>query len=179
MDTSVVYIIITVVLAGIFAYRLLYKPPATDIQLKQAEERAQALVYEADSLKVRVGMLEGLLHSKDKDLTAVQENMLALQSQLNDEINRNAKVVSQSKSSQVRLGGIVETLAPFMMEGYDHKRMRFLGNPIDLIAFEEHGIYFIEIKSGDSKMSKGQKHIKKLIEAGKVYFKDFRIKGAK
>ena len=84
--------------------------------------------------------------------------------------------VSKRKSSEVKLGAIAETLTPFL-EGfpYNPKNLRSLGSPIDYVSFEEEGVTFIEVKSGDSKLSKKQKDIKKLIEEGKVKFEIHRI----
>jgi len=86
------------------------------------------------------------------------------------------KLVSEQKSKEVRLGAIAETLAPFL-DGfpYDPKKLRALGSPIDYIAFEDDCIVLIEIKSGDSKLSKNQKSIKSIVESGNVRFETYRI----
>ncbi len=82
----------------------------------------------------------------------------------------------QKKSSEVRLGQISENLAPFLKSfKYNPKKAHFLGNPIDYIVFEDDKIVFLEIKSGESKLSDGQKNIKKLIIEGKVEFDQMRI----
>jgi len=86
------------------------------------------------------------------------------------------KLLSQKKSSEVRLGQISENLAPFLKNfKYDPKRCHFLGNPIDYIIFEDDKIVFLEIKSGESKLSQSQKNIKELIIKGKVEFAQMRI----
>lgn len=91
---------------------------------------------------------------------------------------RNDVVISQKKSSETKLGQISEQIAPFL-EGYNHdpKETRFLGSPIDLIAFNfaKPAITFIEIKTGDAKESKRQKIIKEAIRQGKVYYEQMRI----
>jgi len=85
-------------------------------------------------------------------------------------------LLSQKKSSEVRLGQISENLAPFLKDfKYNPKKAHFLGNPIDYIIFEENKIVFLEIKSGESKLSEGQRNIKKLIQDGKVEFDQMRI----
>ena len=87
-----------------------------------------------------------------------------------------SKLLSQKKSSEVRLGQISENLAPFLKDfKYNPKKAHFLGNPIDYIIFEENKIVFLEIKSGESKLSEGQRNIKKLIQDGKVEFDQMRI----
>jgi predicted Holliday junction resolvase-like endonuclease len=86
------------------------------------------------------------------------------------------KLLSQKKSSEVRLGQISENLAPFLAEfKYNPKKCHFLGNPIDYIIFEDDKIVFLEIKSGESRLSDTQKNIKKIIESKEVYFDTMRI----
>jgi predicted Holliday junction resolvase-like endonuclease len=67
-------------------------------------------------------------------------------------------------------------MAPFINDWpYDHRRFRFLGDPIDGIQFTPNEIIFVEIKTGKSRLSSSQKNIKKLVVAGKVSFATFRI----
>ena len=86
------------------------------------------------------------------------------------------KLLSQKKSSEVRLGKVAENMAPFFADWpYDPNRFRFLGNPIDGISFNENEVVFIEIKSGGARLSKGQKHVRDLVRAGKIKFVSFKI----
>ena len=88
----------------------------------------------------------------------------------------NDKVVSQRKSSEVRLGRIAENMAPFFSGWpYDANNFRFLGNPIDGIQFTDDSIIFIEIKSGGARLTQSQKVVKKLVKEGKIQFATFRI----
>ena len=91
-----------------------------------------------------------------------------------------SKLLSQKKSSEVRLGQISEQLAPFL-DGftYDTKNTKFLGQPIDLIAFEQDKVVFIEVKTGGAQLSPKQRHIKDLIQNGQVFWEEFRISGNK
>lgn len=86
------------------------------------------------------------------------------------------KEISCRKSKEVRLGQIAEQIIPFL-EHFNHnpKSLRALFSPIDYVAFEEDQITFIEVKTGNSQLSKKQKGIKKLIEEGKVAFEIHRI----
>ena len=76
------------------------------------------------------------------------------------------------------MGNAAEQLAPFL-EGFNHdpRYLRFLGSPIDYIAFDRDCVTFVEIKSGNSHLSHNQKNIKKLIKEGKVKWQEFRISG--
>jgi len=86
------------------------------------------------------------------------------------------KTVSQKKSSEVRLGKISEQMVPFTEQWpWDPNNFRFLGSPIDGISFNEDELIFIEIKTGRSKLSKGQVKVRELVETGKVRFVSCRI----
>ncbi len=86
-------------------------------------------------------------------------------------------LLSQKKSSEVRLGQISEQLAPFLSQfPYDPKKVQFLGNPIDYIYFGDDEVVLIEVKSGNARLSKKQRAIKKLVLNGKVTWKELRIK---
>ena len=86
------------------------------------------------------------------------------------------KILSQKKSSEVRLGKIGENMAPFIKDWpYEHRRFRFIGDPIDGIQFTDDEVIFVEIKTGKSRLTHSQRNIKKLVAEGKVSFATFRI----
>ena len=87
-----------------------------------------------------------------------------------------AKLLHQKKSSEVRLGRVGENLAPFTEKWpWDINNFRFLGSPIDGVQFNEDEVLIIEIKTGNSRLSKNQKYIKELVEQGKVRFVSYKI----
>lgn len=87
------------------------------------------------------------------------------------------KLRKAKKSSEVRLGKIGEQLFPFLHNyPYDAKDFRFIGSPIDGIQFEEDVIVFVEVKTGNSKLTSKQKHIKSLIKRKKVRWLTVTIK---
>lgn len=88
------------------------------------------------------------------------------------------KLLSQKKSSEVRLGQVSEQLAPFLKEfPYDPKKAHFLGMPVDYIVFNDNEVVFLEVKSGGAQLSPVQRTIKQLILNGKVSWKEMRING--
>lgn len=90
--------------------------------------------------------------------------------------NNYSKLLSQKKSSEVRLGQISENLAPFLKDfKYDPRKTHFLGNPIDYVIFEEDKVVFLEIKSGEAKLSQSQKRIKEMVKNGSVEWDEMRI----
>jgi len=99
-----------------------------------------------------------------------------LYKRLGEEIAKGRKILSQKKSSEVRLGKIGENMAPFIKDWpYEHRRFRFIGDPIDGIQFTDEEIIFVEIKTGRSRLTTSQRNIKRLVAAGKVSFATFRI----
>jgi predicted Holliday junction resolvase-like endonuclease len=88
-------------------------------------------------------------------------------------------LLSQKKSSEIITGQIAEKLAPFLkVFDYDPQNLQFLGSPVDYIAFNDDDgeVVFIEIKSGNSRLTAKQRKIKKIIKAGAVRWEEIRIK---
>lgn len=86
------------------------------------------------------------------------------------------RMLSQKKSSEVRLGKIGENMAPFFLGWpYDPNKFRFLGNPIDGIQFDDDEVIFVEIKTGKARLTASQKSVKQLVQEGKVRFATFRV----
>lgn len=114
------------------------------------------------------------LQKKQSDLALKNQE---LENKLNEETVARKKVLSQKKSGEVRLGHIAETLAPFLDQfDFEPEECSFLGQPIDYISFGDDEITFIEVKSGNSQLSKKQRHIRDLVKAKLVSWKEVRIK---
>lgn len=114
------------------------------------------------------------LNNKEKKLLS---NIADLESRLLEETETRKKIVSQKKSSEVRLGNIAETLAPFLDQfDFDPETCTFLGKPIDYISFGEEEITLIEVKSGNSQLNSKQRKIRDQIKNNKVSWKEIRIK---
>jgi predicted Holliday junction resolvase-like endonuclease len=111
---------------------------------------------------------------REKDLS---NKIIELEKKLDSETESRKKILSQKKSSEVRLGHIAETLAPFLDQfDFEPERCSFLGQPIDYVSFGDDEITFIEVKSGNSQLSQKQKHIKHLVEQKLISWKEIRIK---
>jgi predicted Holliday junction resolvase-like endonuclease len=85
------------------------------------------------------------------------------------------------RSSAVTRGKVTEHIVPYL-PGFDldPKDIRFLGTPIDLIAFkglnapvEDIEIVFIEVKTGRSGLSAREKAVKKAVQERKVSWRVF------
>jgi len=113
------------------------------------------------------------IQAKEKDYEIAIEK---LKDELKEQEKLKAKVTSQKKSSEVRLGHIAETLAPFLDQfEFEPEECSFLGQPIDYISFGQDSVTFIEVKSGNSQLSAKQRKIRDQIKNGKVKWTEVRI----
>ena len=75
------------------------------------------------------------------------------------------------RSRQTLGGRFAEQLAPYFEEfNYDPTEARFLGSPIDFVVFpgiatgELREIVFVEVKTGESQLDRGQRRLRDLVE---------------
>jgi predicted Holliday junction resolvase-like endonuclease len=145
------------------------------------EDREQKLHQTITGLREVLSEEQQIIKTKELDLknqeAGLLKNIAEVQKNLDEETENRKKVVSQKKSSEVRLGNIAETLAPFLDQfDFDPENCIFLGKPIDYISFEDEIITFIEVKSGKAQLSTKQRHIRDLIKDKQVAWKQIRIK---
>jgi len=83
-----------------------------------------------------------------------------------------------NKSSQsVKYGKLTEQWIPFSKDApFDPQNFRFIGSPIDGIAFDNDKIYFCEFKTASSRLSEKQKHIKELVKNRLIEWFELNIK---
>lgn len=102
------------------------------------------------------------------------KNSSEFKKQRKDAVNRSRAVLG---------GQFSEQIAPFL-PGFpcNPGDVRFVGKPIDFVAFpgsaegdDIEEIYFIEVKSGQSKLSPREKQIKLAVEQGRVKYLEYRI----
>jgi predicted Holliday junction resolvase-like endonuclease len=80
------------------------------------------------------------------------------------------------RSLSTTYGRITEQWFPLMEQyPYDPQGFRFLGTPLDGVQFDDDKIVFVEFKTNRSQLSKSQRRFRELIEAGEVYFEEFRF----
>jgi predicted Holliday junction resolvase-like endonuclease len=94
--------------------------------------------------------------------------------------NKRKEAVMQSRA--VLGGQFSEQLAPYLPNfKYLPTECRFLGKPVDFICFkgmDEKNIsevVFVEVKSGNSKLSQQEKALKEAIEKKHVKFEEYRV----
>ena len=143
--------------------------------------RESQLEHTISSLQESLSNEQKLLRSREWEYELqtgkLSESLKNVESQLKAEILASQKLLSQKKSSEVRLGHIAEKLAPFLDQfDFEPENCIFLGQPLDYISFDEDMITFIEIKSGNSQLNARQRQIRDLVKAKHVSWKEIRIK---
>jgi|SRR3989338_3912165 len=90
------------------------------------------------------------------------------------ELKRKDEIIVNSFK---KFGRIFEQYAPFSskLSKDEKEHLLFLGKPIDAISFCQDKILFIEIKTGKAFRTPNQDRVKKLIEEGKVEFREVRF----
>ena len=136
---------------------------------------------EINLLKNKTAELNILNTNLEKSYSELETDYIKNKNDLENQIfeisEQKKKVTSQKKSSEVRLGHIAETLAPFLDQfEFDPETCVFLGRPIDYISFGDDEITFIEVKSGKSQLNSKQRHIRDQVKAKLVSWKEVRIK---
>lgn len=144
------------------------------------EKKIQILQNEVIALTEKNAKLNSLQFNLDldyKNFKKISEQQThELEQKLNSVSAEKSKIISQKKSSEVRLGHIAETLAPFLDQfDFDPEHCTFLGKPIDYISFGDSEITFIEVKSGKSQLNIKQRKIRDQIKNNKVSWKEVRI----
>ena len=152
-----------------------FKDLEKNLELKESQHRLsmeslkESFKHERKSIEEK--KIE--IQAKEKDF---EISIAKLTEDLEEQKNLKTKVTSQKKSSEVRLGHIAETLAPFLDQfEFNPEECSFLGQPIDYISFGQDDITFIEVKSGKSQLSSKQRKIRDQIQEGKVKWKEVRI----
>lgn len=72
-------------------------------------------------------------------------------------------------SQSVKYGKTMEQFLPFSENfPFSKQDFRFIGSPIDGIAFEQDKIVFVEFKSAGAQLSEKQKRIKELVKEKRI-----------
>tara|TARA_Y100001973_G_C5134316_1_gene299479 strand:+ start:484 stop:1095 length:612 start_codon:yes stop_codon:yes gene_type:complete len=150
------------------------------------EERASCQEREDNLNQTICNLQENLKNQSDifsENKLEIQAEKESLQLSLNDLSNElenikaeKSSLLSQKKSSEIRLGNIAETLAPFLDQfDFNPEECVFIGKPIDYISFGEDEITVIEVKSGKSQLNANQRRIRDQIKSNSVVWKEVRI----
>jgi predicted Holliday junction resolvase-like endonuclease len=87
------------------------------------------------------------------------------------------EILFKKQSQSVKYGKMTEQFLPFIKEfPFNPETFRFLGSPVDGVAFEENKIILCEFKTASSQLSEKQKKIKKLVKDKKVDWFELNVK---
>lgn len=118
-----------------------------------------------------------------KKIGNLKEQILTLEINHIEEVDK-ARKDSAYRSSNVQWGKTIENWAPYMKDfPIPPEDVNFLGMPIDYIGFtdtnnsDECTVHFIEIKSGNARLSTKQRNIKKAIEQNRVKWHEIKLEG--
>ena len=126
-----------------------------------------------------VGKRDAQIEELVKSNYELGKNTQRLECLLIEEHEKYDNLLHQKKSSEINLGLISETLTPFLKNfPYNPEDCRFLGQPLDYIIFDilNKRIVFLEVKSGNSRLSKTQKAIRDIILKKNVEWAVYRVK---
>ena len=100
---------------------------------------------------------------------------------------RTARADALKRSRAVIKGQVSENLAPMLPDfPYQLTDARFLGNPVDFIVFDGYSdaknsktskmkIVFVEVKSGKSQLTTGERIIRNAIRDKRIEWLEFRV----
>lgn len=157
--------------------KILDREQKTKIEFEKKLEllQNQVITLKENNAKLDSSYLNLTSNYKDLESSSLK-NVESLEEQLSELSEEKRKIVSQKKSSEVRLGNIAETLAPFLDQfNFNPEHCIFLGRPIDYISFGSKEITFIEIKSGKSQLNSKQRSIRDQVHNKQVAWKEIRI----
>lgn len=111
-----------------------------------------------------------------KEVSAIETKLEETCNELKEVTSKYEEARGKAISERVRLGQVGENFASFHDQfPYNRKNVRAMFQPIDLIYFGEDEIVFIDVKTGNSKLSSKQRKIRDNINNGKVRFEIHRI----
>jgi len=170
MDFFLEFGLILCIIIVIILYRKLDETQKSYIDLTRKHQKL------SDSNHSLNAALEAVTQQGISDKSSLESSLNAVCADLDVAKENYKTLLSQKKSSEVRLGNIAEKLVPFLdYFTYEPANAVFLGQPIDYVVFEEDGITFVEIKSGKSQLSAKQRNIRDLVKSKQVSWKEIRI----
>lgn len=155
-------------------FALMTENQKLEFQKTEAEVKVKSQQWAITELeKYKTTEIEALKKSIEENAIKAAANLLEKW-----KIENEAKIRQDAanRSYAVHMGKITEHLIPFHTKfPFNPKDARFIGSPIDLIVFdgasdeeENVTIYFVEIKTGKSRLSAKQQKIKSAVQNREV-----------
>jgi predicted Holliday junction resolvase-like endonuclease len=150
-------------------FELLTENQKLEFRRTEAEVKLKSQQWALSELeKYKTTELAGITKAIEENAINAAANLLQ---QWKAENEAKIRQDAANRSYAVNLGKITEHLVPFHTKfPFNPKDAKFIGNPIDLIVFdgasdeeEKVTIYFVEIKTGKSRLSSKQQKIKSAV----------------
>lgn len=168
MDNQTVFMLfVAVALAVVFAY--LYFS-------------LNSRVNEAVQAKVEQWKRRQLEHEKERLLELARSEARLELDQWKRSETKAIRSDAIARSQAVTLGKVTEHIIPYLPDfAFNPKDVRFLGTPVDFVAFDGlsagrvEKVVFVEVKTAGSKLSARERSVKAAVEAGSVEWLDLRF----
>jgi predicted Holliday junction resolvase-like endonuclease len=153
-------------------------------------ERIEVLGEQVIGMQSQVGFLQDELGSRSSKI----DDLITELGQESDKNDEKAVEIKKQKgraaSAHTTKGQILEKWCPFLDHpdidpDWEAKNWQFMGQPIDYIIFDwrenkeinvaDGKIIMLDVKSGGSQLTKKQRRIRDLIEAGNVEWRTIRL----
>jgi predicted Holliday junction resolvase-like endonuclease len=167
-------IIVGLIVVAIFLYNSFKTKTELIAQKKAADLKVQYQQWAFDEFeKFKKNEIAGIQKStQEQSIKAASVLLQEWKMEHESKIRQDAI----NRSYSVNLGKISEHLLPFHVKfPFNPQDARFLGSPIDMIVFDGHSekkdditVYIVEIKTGRSRLTDGQKKIKEAVIKGNV-----------
>jgi predicted Holliday junction resolvase-like endonuclease len=151
-------------------WRLKYRDEIYEDEKKRAEDQLQKW-RDVELTNIKSQIRENLL----------QKAKLAIQ-QWKNKYESNIRRDAIARSGATTAGKIAEQFVPFLPDfGFNPKDAKFIGQPVDFIVFdglsdkEIRQVVFIEIKTGQSTLTKRERQIRNAIVEKKILWKEIRL----
>ena len=178
-----IILIIIFLLIGFFIRHVFFEPGEWKDKKRQLKDKHEKELMELKHKHEKEALeKDKLMADRDKDFGIMYVKDIK---ELKDLVMSHEKYLRQDavKRSRVSiLGKVYEQIAPSLKNfPFKPEDARFMGAPIDYIVFEGMGeknikrVYFVEIKSGKSRLNKQEKTLKDTIQRKKVYWKEVRV----
>lgn len=165
--SSVAFILCVLAILYIYSRQIVKHKQTVDAYKRQLEAYKK-LVPDVGSI-IPMSHFREIVSERDATIAYLKNDCSKFEKELSE-------LKSQQQSKSVRLGLISENVLPFHSNfKYNVKDLVPMFRPVDYIVFAPEEIVFLEIKVGTSQLSEKQRHIRSLIEQGKVRFEEHRI----
>lgn len=150
----------------------LYEKHYADLDFERARAEQQFKTWKTNE--------EQVITKRAQEIGAIMADQLLGQWKLDYEEDIRKDAIKRSKA--IVRGQVSEHFLPFMDRfPYDPKDARFLGSPVDFVIFDGltngdlQKIVFVEVKTGNSQLTRRESQIKEIVENQKICWEEIRL----